>query len=67
MVVILITPIVLMVVGIPGLGNIREDVFFPSNTWPCLIAAANYRQGTINRLGTLGKTRGIIHPWTESY
>ncbi len=24
--------------------------FFPSNTWPCLIAAANYRQGTINRL-----------------
>ena len=21
-------------------------LFFPSNTWPCLIAAANYRQGT---------------------
>ena len=25
-------------------------IFFPSNTWPCLVAAANYRQGTVNRL-----------------
>ena len=24
--------------------------FFPPNTWPCLLATANYLQGTINRL-----------------
>ena len=32
-------------------GQVENNLFFfPSNTWPCLIAAANYRQGTINRL-----------------
>ena len=25
-------------------------VFFPPNTWPCLLATANYLQGTCNRL-----------------
>ena len=27
-----------------------ELVFFPPNTWPCLLATANYLQGTCNRL-----------------
>ena len=27
--------------------------FFPPNTWPCLLATANYLQGTINRLAFL--------------
>ena len=25
--------------------------FFPPNTWPCLLATANYLQGTCSRLG----------------
>ena len=26
--------------------KVEKGRFFSSNTWPCLIAAANYRQGT---------------------
>ena len=40
-----------------GLASLWEVIFLNSlNTWPCLLATANYLQGTINRLVVSGKS-----------